>query len=152
MTLRFVCACAVMFLICSQSFAQKPSPDPAFLDAGNGVGIRINEGLNSEPDAGGPVGELHGCVYRVGPSQFQAVKFKMKRSAIVRFDALLYRGASCGANKFLDEFGFGNKLSLSKGTWIFWFVDFAGQLDTSGRWHVGKKNSACVNYEVAPDC
>lgn len=159
---------AYMILLLASSFGwtQESTTDQPFVVMDGGWGMKSGDGLESsddrsfqtgealpaDSDATGPVGRLHGCVYNSGGSQFQAVKFKMKRAGMVRFDALLYRGASCSPDQFIDEFGFGNKLSLGAGTWIFWFIHFPGQLNTSGRWHVGKQRSQCVDYQTAPDC
>ena len=142
--------------------AQESSSGPAFVALDDGVAVaqvrpakqppQTNASSDVENRETDPVGQLKSCVYRSGGAQYQAVKFKMKRAASVRLDALLYDGSGCSPSQFIDEFGYGNKVSLGKGIWIFWFIHFPDMLDTSGLWKVGKQRSQCADYRTAPDC
>jgi len=100
----------------------------------------------------GPVGALKGCTLKMGGHKYQAVEFNMNESATVDFNAILYFGPVCDPNRWADQFGFGNPLSLGGVGYTFWFSDFADQLNTSAIWMVGNQTSQCVDYSVAPDC
>jgi hypothetical protein len=76
----------------------------------------------------------------------------MNEAATVDFNGTLYFGATCDPNRWADQFGFGNPLTLGGFGYTFWFTDFGDQLNTSAIWTVGNQTSQCVDYSVAPDC
>jgi hypothetical protein len=109
--------------------------------------LTVGDGTSS-----GPVGPLKGCTLKMGGHKYQAVEFNMNESATVDFNAILYFGPTCDPNRWADQFGFGNPLSLGGSGWTFWFSDFGDQLNTSALWMVGNQTSQCVDYSTAPDC
>ena len=110
--------------------------------------LRLTVGNGSSP---GPVGPLTGCIRTTNGHKYQAVEFGMNQPATVNFDAVLYYGPTCAPNQTADEFGYGTPLSLGGG-YIFWFGDFADQMNTSAIWTVGNQKSQCVDYTKAPNC
>jgi hypothetical protein len=100
----------------------------------------------------GPVGPLKGCTLKMSGHKYQAVEFTMNEAATVDFNGTLYFGATCDPNRWADQFGFGNPLTLGGFGYTFWFTDFGDQLNTSAIWTVGNQTSQCVDYSVAPDC
>ncbi len=110
--------------------------------------LKLIVGNGSSP---GPVGPLTGCIRTMNGHRYQGVEFGMNRPATVDFDAVLYYGPTCAPNQTADEFGYGTPLSLGGG-YIFWFGDFADQMNTSAIWTVGNQKSQCVDYTKAPDC
>jgi hypothetical protein len=110
--------------------------------------LKLTVGNGSAP---GPVGPLTGCIRTANGHKYQGVEFGMNRPATVNFDAVLYYGPTCAPNQTADEFGYGTPLSLGGG-YIFWFGDFADQMNTSAIWTVGNEKSQCVDYTKAPNC
>lgn len=112
--------------------------------------LRLTVGNGSST---GPVGPIIGCTLQMNGHKYQAVTFTMNESATVDFNATLYFGATCDPNRWADQFGFGQSLTLDVGyIYTFWFSDFADQLNTSAIWQLGSQSSQCVDYSVAPDC
>jgi hypothetical protein len=107
--------------------------------------------VQSDITTGDPGATFRGCVYQQNGHSYQAVRISVNNPGTYPFDAVLYRGPSCDPNNYADEFGFGTPIGFGLG-WLFWFRDFADQLDTSAVWHVGIDTSQCVNYAVAPPC
>jgi hypothetical protein len=93
-----------------------------------------------------------GCWYQQNGNRYQGVQVSVATPGTYAFDADLYNGTTCNANDQADEFGFGQEIKFGGFDYIFWFTDFKNQSNMSALWHVGKDTSACVNYEVAPDC
>jgi hypothetical protein len=102
---------------------------------------------STNPDA-----TFKGCWYKQGSRRYQAVDVSVGKPGTYPFNAILYYGATCNANDFADQFGFGELLNFGGFGYIFWFTAFADQTDMSALWYVGDENSQCVNYAVAPDC
>jgi len=100
----------------------------------------------------GPGATFQGCWYKTGGSSYQAVQVGVANPGTYPFDADLYYGTVCDKSTQADEFGFGQEIKFGGFDYIFWFDAFANQKDMSALWHVGSDTSACVNYEVAPDC
>jgi hypothetical protein len=111
--------------------------------------LRLTVGNGSSP---GPVGPLAGCIHTMNGHKYQAVEFGMNRAATVDFNGNLYYGPTCNPNQQADEFGYGTPLNLGGFGYIFWFRDFADQMNTSAIWTVGNEKSQCVDYTKAPDC
>lgn len=100
----------------------------------------------------GPVSGLKGCVYQSGSHKYQAAEFDMNKAGLIAYNAILYHGLSCNPNQFFDQFGFGSKVRLGPGHYIFWFDHHPNKLDTSGLWTVGNEQSNCVDYKTSPAC
>jgi hypothetical protein len=108
--------------------------------------------LTVSSGSSGIVGPLTGCILNQSGHRYQAVKFNMNQAGTVPFNAVLYFGATCDPNKWADQFGFGNPLSLGGFGYIFWFHDFPDQPNTSAIWTVGNQTSQCVDYTKVPGC
>jgi hypothetical protein len=102
--------------------------------------------------ASGPGATFQGCWYKTGGSSYQGVQVGVANPGTYPFDADLYYGTVCDKSTQADEFGFGQEIKFGGFDYIFWFDAFADQKNMSALWHVGSDTSACVNYEVAPDC
>jgi len=111
--------------------------------------LKLTVGNGSAP---GPVGPLTGCIRIMNGHKYQAVEFGMNEAATVDFNGNLYYGPTCNPNQQADEFGYGTPLNLGGFGYIFWFRDFADQMNTSAIWTVGNQKSQCVDYTKAPDC
>jgi hypothetical protein len=100
----------------------------------------------------GTIVTFKGCVFSQNGHKYQAVDLHLSKPDTLPFNAVLYYGTTCNPNNFADQFGFGQKISLGTLYYIFWFTDFADQLNMSALWTLGNQTSQCVNYTVAPGC
>ena len=121
------------------------------------IGVTASDGSTSRSAnlklkvaSAGPGATFQGCWYKQNGASYQGVTVSVANPGTYPFNAVLYYGTTCNPNDWADEFGFGTPLYF--GNWIFWFTDFADQIDMSAFWYVGDDKSKCVNYAVAPDC
>jgi len=117
--------------------------------ASNGSTSR-SANLKLKVASSGPGATFQGCWYKQNGASYQGVRVSVANPGTYPFNAVLYYGTTCNPDDWADEFGFGTPLYF--GDWIFWFTDFADQIDMSAFWYVGDDKSKCVNYAVAPDC
>lgn len=108
--------------------------------------LKVTSG-SSNPNA-----TFKGCWYKQSGHQYQAVDVSAGNPGTYPFNAVLYYGATCDANSFADQFGFGQLIKFGGFGFTFWFTDFKDQTGMSALWYVGDESSQCVNYAVAPDC
>jgi len=95
---------------------------------------------------------FQGCWYQQSGHKYQGVRVSVANPGTYPFDADLYNGTSCDPSDWADEFGFGQEIKFGGFDYIFWFSDFKDQTNMSALWHVGPDTSACINYEIAPNC
>ncbi|MGA8761905.1 MAG: hypothetical protein WB562_03365 [Candidatus Sulfotelmatobacter sp.] len=108
--------------------------------------------LNVTSGASNPNATFKGCWYKQTGHRYQAVDVSAGNPGTYSFNAVLYNGATCDANSFADQFGFGQLIQFGGFGFTFWFSDFKDQTAMSALWYVGDESSQCVNYAVAPDC
>jgi hypothetical protein len=108
--------------------------------------LKVTSG-SSNPNA-----MFKGCWYKQSGHRYQAVDVSVGNPGTYPFNAVLYNGATCDANSFADQFGFGQLIKFGGFGYTFWFTDFKDQTGMSALWYAGDESSQCVNYVVAPDC
>lgn len=123
----------------------------AVVEAWDNLGMNYRSTLTISVTGGGSV-SFRGCVWNQNGNKYQAVRISPSVPVTGPFDADLYYGSGCNAANKADEFGFGQTLSLGTNSYIFWFSDFANQINMSAIWHFANQQSGCVNYATAPGC
>jgi hypothetical protein len=125
------------------STADEGPPDEGIADAG------MPETFDG--DGGLEVTWTEGCWYETGGMKYQAMSFTVVSKTALPLEATLYYNATCdpsgGTDNLNDTGG-----TTPAGSWLFWFIHHPDEKNTSAIWSYGGIQSACINYNVAPDC
>jgi hypothetical protein len=122
------------------------------VEASDNLGTLYKSSVVAITVTNGVIVTFKGCVFNQNGHKYQAVNLHLSQPATLPFNAMLYYGTTCNPNNFADQFGFGQNLSLGTLNYIFWFSDFADQMNMSALWSLGNQTSQCVNYMTAPNC
>jgi hypothetical protein len=119
------------------------APDEGIFDAG------MPEALEGE--GGLMVTWTEGCWYETGGMQYQAMQFTVESKTPLPLEGTLFYNATCDPSDGTDNLNDTGGTTPS-GSWLFWFIHHPGEKNTSAIWSYGGIKSACINYNVAPDC
>jgi len=128
------------------SVPDAPENEP---DEGPIVDAGVPETLEGE--GGLMVTWTEGCWYETGGMKYQAMSFTVESSTPLPLEGTLYYNATCDPSDGTDNLNDTGGTTPS-GSWIFWFIHHPGLTNSSAIWSYGGIKSACINYNVAPDC
>jgi hypothetical protein len=118
-------------------------PDEGIVDAGTPETLEGEGGLM--------VTWTEGCWYETGGMKYQAMSFTVESSTPLPLEGTLFYNATCDPSDGTDNLNDTGGTTPS-GSWIFWFIHHPGLTNSSAIWSYGGIKSACINYNVAPDC
>jgi hypothetical protein len=124
-------------------------PDESAPDEGTIVDAGMAETLVGE--GGLMVTWTEGCWYETGGMKYQAMSFTVESSTPLPLEGTLFYNATCDPSDGTDNLNDTGGTTPS-GSWIFWFIHHPGLTNSSAIWSYGGIMSACINYNVAPDC